>query len=122
MPRLYAESKLAQVLFTKALSRRLENTGVVVHSLHPGFVKTELFWKGEGIYRILGWISRPVGMSEEEGAKTSLYAALADESGRVSGRYYDECREMAASAATTSLKLQEELWTESEKACGLRNP
>lgn len=51
---------------------------MVSHSLHPGAVNTEIYAKGDSFYKIIGWLSRPINLTEEEGAKTTLYAALSE--------------------------------------------
>lgn len=51
---------------------------MVSHSLHPGAVNTEIYAKGDSFYKIIGWLSRPINLTEEEGARTTLYAALSE--------------------------------------------
>jgi NAD(P)-dependent dehydrogenase (short-subunit alcohol dehydrogenase family) len=104
----YAQSKLANVMFTLALARRLEGHDITVNCLHPGLVATNLLprWL-RAMYRLIG---RPV-IDAERGARTSLYLALAAEVGGLSGRYFDEQqRERAASALARDVQQQELLW------------
>ncbi|MEL6182840.1 MAG: SDR family oxidoreductase [Myxococcota bacterium] len=85
--REYEVSKLANVLFTVELSRRLEGTEVNTYSLHPGVIASD-------IWRRLPWPLRSMAthfmQSNEEGAKTSLYCATAPELAYETGYYYDE--------------------------------
>jgi NAD(P)-dependent dehydrogenase (short-subunit alcohol dehydrogenase family) len=108
--REYAVSKLANVLFTQELARRLAGRGVTSYALHPGTVASD-------IWRRVPWPVRPLltrrMITTEEGARTSLYCATAAELAQVSGRYYSECRERPASAAATG-ELAGALWRRSE--------
>ena len=85
----YSVSKLANVLFTKELARRLAGTGVTTYALHPGVVATEI------------WRELPFGLrhlvklfmiSPEEGARTTLHCATAPEALLETGAYYDACK------------------------------
>ena len=93
----YRQSKLANCLFTIELAKRLKDSGVTVVSLHPGAVDTEITRDREGLsfgYKvILNVIGRPLmhlfGKSCKDGAKTSIYCALADDVVKHSGAYYE---------------------------------
>jgi NAD(P)-dependent dehydrogenase (short-subunit alcohol dehydrogenase family) len=115
--RAYAQSKLANVMFTFALARRLEGQDITVNCLHPGVVATNLLprWL-RAFYRLTG---RPL-IDAEHGARTSLHLALAAEVAGLSGRYFDEQqRERAASALARDVQQQELLWEASERWTGL---
>ncbi len=79
----YARSKLAVILFTYALARRLEGTGVTANCLHPGVIKTKLLRAGFGDYP---------GDTPENGARTSVYLASSPEVEGISGRYFEKCK------------------------------
>src|SRR5215217_1244839 len=84
----YGQSKLANVLFTYELARRLEGTGVTANCLHPGVVGTNL---GSGVSGIFGFMVRaltPLMKSPEKGAETSVYLASSPEVEGLSGRYF----------------------------------
>jgi retinol dehydrogenase 12 len=108
--REYAVSKLGNVLFTQELARRLDGRGVTAYALHPGVVASD-------IWRRVPWPVRPLMklrmITPEQGARTSLYCATSPEVAQVSGRFYDECAERAASAVATP-DLAAELWRRSE--------
>ncbi len=108
----YARSKLANVMHTFALARRLAATRVTANCLHPGIVATNLLpWWVRIVQRMR---SREV-FDVERGARTTLKVALAPELETVSGRYFDERGELApASALAQDRALQEELWRRSE--------
>ncbi|MCC7070917.1 MAG: SDR family oxidoreductase [Deltaproteobacteria bacterium] len=114
----YAVSKLANNLFSAELARRMQGTGVTSYAVHPGVVASEI-WKP--IPRPLRapwfWLRRMV--SNEEGARTSLYCAAAPELASHSGRYYANEREVAPSRATGNIELARRLWEWSEQACEL---
>jgi len=115
----YSRAKLAQVLFTYELSRRLQGTGVTVNALHPGAVATNI-WKGSmGPFSFLGNISRLFLISPEKGAETPVYLATSPEVEGVTGKYYDHRREKQSSAESYDRATAEKLWDESEKMTGL---
>lgn len=104
-----AGAELANVLFTKALARRVAE-GVTVHSLHPGVVASD-------VWRRVPWPFRSILklflISNADGAKTTLHCATSDECGRASGLYYDECRLKEPNPVVHDKVLQEELWARS---------
>jgi retinol dehydrogenase-12 len=109
--REYAVSKLANVVFTQELGRRLAGTGVTAYALHPGVVASD-------IWRRVPWPVRPLltrrMLTIDEGARTSLYCATAPELAQVSGRYYDNCAEREPSQVATP-ELGARLWEQSEE-------
>lgn len=109
----YAQSKLANVMHTFALARRLAGTGMTVNCLHPGIVATNLLPRWLQIVKPL--ISRQT-FDSERGARTTLFLALSNDVAGVSGRYFDEFQaEQMASDAANDVRLQEELWQASER-------
>ncbi len=90
--RVYAQTKLANVLFTKELARRLEGTGVTANALHPGTVATGLFGRFLGLPRWLRFLSDWYGISPERGAETSIYLATSPEVAQTTGEYFRNCR------------------------------
>jgi NAD(P)-dependent dehydrogenase (short-subunit alcohol dehydrogenase family) len=101
----YAQSKLANVLFTVELAERLSGTGVTVNALHPGVIATKLLREGFGM---------DGGASLASGAQTSVYVALAPELEKVSGRYFDNSREARLSPGAQDPQSRQKLWTLSE--------
>jgi NAD(P)-dependent dehydrogenase (short-subunit alcohol dehydrogenase family) len=120
--RAYAQSKLANVLFTFELAERLKGTHVTANCLHPGFVKTDIGSKGAKWYARLLWdlYSSIGGISLEAGAKTSVYLASSEEVKGISGKYFDKCRMKEPLALAKSREAQQELWAKSEKFCPLQ--
>jgi retinol dehydrogenase-12 len=115
----YAQSKLANLLFTFELARRLEGTGVTANALHPGFVATNIF-AGNGA---VGWLMRAgaglLAISPEEGARTSIMLATAPELEGVSGRFFVHGKAVMPSRASQDQAAARRLWDVSEAMTGL---
>src|SRR6266699_5013929 len=112
----YGQSKLAEVLFTYELARRLQETGVTANCLHPGFVATNFGQIGTApvIRTAVKFISR-LGMSPEEGAKTSIYLASSPEVEGVTGTYFVKSMPKRSAAISYDEALQRQLWEQSAK-------
>jgi NAD(P)-dependent dehydrogenase (short-subunit alcohol dehydrogenase family) len=110
---LYARSKLANVLHTLALARRLDGTGVTANCVHPGIVDSNLLpW----FVRIVKPLVRPVVFDCERGARSTLFAALAPQLAGLRGRYLDEHQQdVPPSAVARDVAVQERLWAFSEE-------
>lgn len=121
----YTRSKLANVLFTYELARRLEGTGVTANCLHPGVVRSGFGKNNDGyarlIFQAFQIIARPFLLSNEKGAATSIHVASSPELEGVTGKYFDNCRETPSSPASYDEEAQRRLWEISEEMCGLRN-
>ena len=106
----YSQSKLATVLFTYELARRLEGTGVSANCLHPGVVGTNL---GSGVSGVFGFTVRaltPLMKSPEKGAETSVYLASSPEVEGLSGRYFVKKAEVRSSDLSYDERLARRLW------------
>jgi retinol dehydrogenase 12 len=113
----YAQSKLANVLHTFALARRLSGTRVCANCLHPGVVATNLLPRWLRVVKPL--ISRVI-FNSERGARTSLHLALSDEVAGISGCYFDENQvPRAAAPLANDVQLQESLWQRSARWVGV---
>nr|CAD7568537.1 unnamed protein product [Timema californicum] len=108
----YAQSKLAQILFTRALERRLrrETAPVQAHAVHPGVVNTDIF-NGTFFKRVFPWVIRLFFKSQDEGALPVLYAAVSTELEGKGGTYISNCRVTQTGDLADSEELQEKLWT-----------
>ncbi len=107
----YQVSKLANVLFSAELGRRLQGSGVRTYSLHPGVVATEVWRQVPSLLRPL---LRLRGMiTPEAGARTTLYCATSDSVSEQTGLYYDECQVHTPSRAAQDPALAAELWKRS---------
>jgi len=107
----YGQSKLANVLFTYELARRLEGTGVTVNCLHPGAgVRTNL---GSGVSGVFGFTVRaltPLMKSPEKGAETSIYLASSPEVEGLSGGYFVKKAEARSSDVSHDERIARRLW------------
>src|SRR5215203_2355728 len=107
----YSQSKLATVLFTYELARRLEGTGVSANCLHPGAgIRTNF---GSGVSGVFGFMVRalrPLMKSPEKGAETSIYLASSPEVEGLSGRYFVKKAETCSSDVSYDERLARRLW------------
>ena len=117
--RAYQQSKLANILFTRELSRRLEGTGVTANALHPGYVRTQIF-RVDGF---AGWLLRRaaelLAISPEEGAKTTIYLASSPEVKGQTGLYFVRQKRRASSPESLDDATARKLWDVSARLTGL---
>ncbi|CAN7999984.1 unnamed protein product [Ixodes hexagonus] len=117
----YSNSKLATILFTRELARRLDGTGVTANVLHPGVVNTplsrSLMKVGEPAFGILSTIFGVKSLVE--GAQTSIHLAVADEVSDVSGAYFVDCKPKALSGRGMDPVAASRLWEASCQLLGL---
>src|SRR5213080_4766829 len=118
--RVYGQSKLAVVLFTYELARRLQGTGVTANCLHPGFVATHFGQSGAGpAFRLLVKMIGSFGASPQEGAKTSIYLASSPEVEGVTGKYFVKSIPKRSTAISYDESLQRQLWEQSVELVNL---
>ena len=119
----YARSKLANLLFTYELDRRLAGTGVTVNAVHPGLVRTDLGAKN-------GWLSRlgnalvhlryrRFSVSPDEGARTIVFLAASPQVEGVTGRYFVDLQSVPSSERSYDLDAGRKLWKTSTRMTGL---
>jgi retinol dehydrogenase 12 len=115
----YGTSKLANILFTRALARRLEGTGVVANCLHPGVIRTGLA-RGAPLPIRAGWRVASVFFgSPRKGASTLVYLATSPEAAGISGGYFSDSRLATPSVQAQDDELGEELWEASARLVGV---
>ncbi|XP_039194489.1 retinol dehydrogenase 14-like [Crotalus tigris] len=118
----YSRSKLANILFSRELARRIENTGVTVNVLHPGMVRTNL-----GRYIHIPLLAKPLFSlvswaffkSPSEGAQTIVYLAASPDIEGISGKYFGDCKEEQLLPKATDDLIARKLWDISEVMVGL---
>jgi retinol dehydrogenase-12 len=115
MWRAYQQSKLANLLFTRELARRLRRRGVTANALHPGAIASGFGRNGRGVFSRLVALGAPFLASPERGARTTLHVATAPELAGVTGRYFADCREKTPSRAARDDDAALRLWQISEK-------
>jgi NAD(P)-dependent dehydrogenase (short-subunit alcohol dehydrogenase family) len=111
----YGETKLANILFTAELARRLEGTGVTANAFHPGFVATG-FNRNNGVLMRLGMaITRPFARSPQKGAESLVWLVDAEEASQLNGAYVFDRRPVAPSPAAQDIEAARRLWQISEE-------
>jgi retinol dehydrogenase 12 len=116
----YSQSKLANVLFTFELARRLEGSGVTANVLHPGFVATNLAKNNNRLVRFIINLSHLIALSPEEGARTGTYLATSPEVEGVTGNYFVKQKPIQAAKAAYNRDSAKRLWEVSQQMTGLR--
>nr|XP_014591151.1 retinol dehydrogenase 12 isoform X2 [Equus caballus] len=115
----YCHSKLANLLFTRELAKRIQGTGVTTYAVHPGIVRSELarhsflcclFW------RLFSYFLKSV----QEGAQTSLHCALAEGLEPLSGKYFSDCKRTWVSPRARDNKTAQRLWNVSCELLGIQ--
>ena len=106
----YGVSKLANVLFSAELARRLDGSGVTTYSLHPGVIASDIWRRIPGPLRV---VAKAFMGSTDDGAKTSLYCSTSPEVAEQTGLYYDSCQVRRPGRAAQDTQLAAELWTRS---------
>jgi NAD(P)-dependent dehydrogenase (short-subunit alcohol dehydrogenase family) len=117
----YSQSKLANILFTKELSRRSKGSGVTSNCFHPGGVRTNLVQSGPWYYRLIWAIVSPFLVSPWRGADTAIYLASSSEVERISGKYFVKRKEVGLSDSADDYDAAVRLWKISEELTGIRN-
>jgi NAD(P)-dependent dehydrogenase (short-subunit alcohol dehydrogenase family) len=117
--RAYRQSKLANLMFTYELARRLEGQGVTVNALHPGFVATEIGTRHNFVPSLFWRIGTMAAISPERGAQTILHLACAAEVADVTGGYFIDNKPARSSSASYDRKAADRLWDISLNLTGL---
>jgi NAD(P)-dependent dehydrogenase (short-subunit alcohol dehydrogenase family) len=118
----YQRSKLANILFTKELARRLQGRAVTANALHPGYVNTAIFrdatWKG----RVMRGFANLFAITPEQGAATTVYLASSPELAAVTGEYFYASKPARSSRASHDANAARRLWNVSVEMTGLARP
>lgn len=118
--KVYARSKLANILLTRELARRLSGTGVTANCFHPGFVATRFGDESGGwvSYMIRFW-KKIIAISPEKGAETMIYLASSPKVANVSGGYFYKCRPAAPTKEAQDDAAARRLWVETARLAGI---
>lgn len=117
---VYSDSKLANVLFTRELARRLQGTSVTANCFHPGFVHSAFGTNNPGVYgKVVTLLSSTLGRSPERGAETLTFLATSPAALGSSGEYFFNSAIARTTATARDPDLAKRLWQLSERLCGI---
>jgi NAD(P)-dependent dehydrogenase (short-subunit alcohol dehydrogenase family) len=118
---VYAKSKLANVLFTSEVARRLSGSGVTANSLHPGVVASRfgLPREGQGGDPSSARFLSAHGISPEQGAETIVYLASSQDAAKANGQYFNQSCAVPPSKEAQDRAVAQRLWEESERLVGI---
>ncbi|MBL4686555.1 MAG: SDR family oxidoreductase [Nannocystaceae bacterium] len=114
---VYADSKLANILFTRELARRLEGSGVITHAVHPGVVRSGFARDGD-VKGVLGFLVKVFGpflLSPADGAATSLHVSLSEDASTSTGEYWARSKRREPRKPALDDAAAKRLWQVSEK-------
>ncbi|MBF0274863.1 MAG: SDR family oxidoreductase [Nitrospinae bacterium] len=111
----YGHSKLANIMITYEFARRWKGSGVTVNCVHPGGVATKIGYGGNWFIKLGWWLMLPTLISEEEGAKTTIYLATSTEVAGISGKYFVKQKAIKSSPESYDEKKANALWELSEQ-------
>jgi NAD(P)-dependent dehydrogenase (short-subunit alcohol dehydrogenase family) len=117
--RVYGQSKLANILFTYELARRLSQGGVTVTAAHPGAVATGLGGNNGALAKLLLPVIGLFMRSPERGAATQIYLASSPEVDGVTGKYFVDCKPAQSSAESYDVDVARRLWDVSAQMTGV---
>jgi retinol dehydrogenase-14 len=107
----YSQSKLANVMFTNELARRLEGTGVTATCLHPGFVRTDFGAEDQAwFFSVISHVVRPFLKTPAQGARSSIYLASAPEMDGVTGQFFVNGKPKSANKVAYDPAMLARLW------------
>ena len=119
--KVYARSKLMNILYTRELARKLAGTGVTANSLHPGFVATRFGDQTGGLIGFGVGIAKRFALTPEQGAETLVYLASSPEVSSVTGEYFHKCRPATPSKEAQDDAKAQRLWLETSKIAQMKN-
>ena len=111
----YGETKLANILFTVELARRLQGSGVTANAFHPGFVASGFNRNNGALMRVGMMVSRPFARTTQKGAETLVWLADSEEAGAYNGGYFFDMKQLAPSEAGQDREAARRLWEVSEQ-------
>jgi retinol dehydrogenase 12 len=114
----YSASKLANILFTAELARKLEGTKVTTSSLHPGVIASGFARNNEGVVGFLAKLASPFLMSPLDGARTTIFLATDPTAAGTSGLYFAKCKPKTPSREARDPAVAKRLWDVSEELVG----
>ena len=118
--KVYGQSKLANILFTKRLASKVKENNITVNCLHPGYVDTGIGSNNkQTLWRLIMNLSRPFAKKTDKGAETSIYLCASPEVEKVTGEYFVDCKIEKLLGAAKSEEQAEKLWSVSSELTGV---
>lgn len=118
----YSQSKLANVMFTYELARRLEGSGATANVLHPGFVATGFGRNNGGLWSMVMPLAHRFARNPAKGAETSIYLASSPAVAQTSGKYFSDRKEKKSSDISYDVAAQRRLWEMSDALVTVPQP
>ena len=116
----YSQSKLANVLFTRELARRVKDRGITVNCCHPGAVATNIgIDRDTGFGKTVTGLLKPFFQTPEQGARTAIFLASDDSVSDITGEYFYKCRIAKSSRRSKDMELAKKLFEFSEELVGI---
>lgn len=117
--KVYCNSKLANIVFTRELARRLEGTNITVNCLHPGAVNTNFASNMNSKFNFLSNMFKSFMITPEQGAETQIYLATSPDVQNITGQYFDKKKIAKSSKKSVDKELAQKLWKVSEQMTDL---
>ena len=118
--KVYGQSKLANILFTRSLASRVRDDNITVNCLHPGYVDTGIGLNNKGFFvRMLMNLGRPFARKTDKGAETSIYLCASKEVEKVTGEYFVDCKIEELIGSAKSEEQANKLWSVSSELTGI---
>jgi len=118
--KVYGQSKLANILFTKRLASKVKENNITVNCLHPGYVDTGIGSNNkQTLWKLIMNLSRPFAKKTDKGAETSIYLCASPEVEKVTGEYFVDCKIEKLLGAAKSEEQAEKLWSISSELTGV---
>jgi NAD(P)-dependent dehydrogenase (short-subunit alcohol dehydrogenase family) len=117
--RAYCQAKLANIIFTKELARRLKDNNITVNVAHPGTVRTNFGSDTKGVFKLLLNVFKPFMRSPEKGAETIIYLAGSNEVSDITGKYFADMKEKEPILEAHDKNVAKRLWEVSCQLTGL---
>lgn len=116
----YSQSKLANVLFTRELARRVKDRGITVNCCHPGAVATNIgIDRDTGFGKTVTRLLKPFFQTPEQGARTAIFLASDDSVSDITGEYFYKCKVARSSKRSKDMELAKKLFEFSEELVGI---
>lgn len=112
---VYFVSKVANILFTREMARRVETQGIRVNCFHPGVVATNFLTQGNAFARVMKILTKPFLRTADKAAETMVWLATSSEAGKFTGEFFADKKVIKSATPTTDPELALRLWALTEE-------